>query len=217
MITTSAAKKIQHFNKIGLHYNLVADAVYKLRKSLPDPFVPEYIPYITAALVSFDMGRMMGSNAKSRYDIKAGGFATLLRKKVRSVRPYIGHLVDSRIDLLSPSSDAGKIKKAYDILSSAGKGGLNHHVGASKILHFLNPQAFIIVDSNAARAFRRWHHVSLGNTTPGYSSDKYIECLECAKKDILDYGVKDFCALEKGVPIARIYDKLTFMTGSKLP
>ena len=96
------------------------------------------------------------------------------------------------------------------------KGG-GFHVGATKILHFINPEAFIIVDSNAARAFRRSHHVSFRNTTqPGYSIDKYIDCMECSKSDILRYGVEEFCALEEGVPITRIYDKLTFMTGSKM-
>ena len=223
MITLHASEKIRNFNKLGLHYNLVANAVYKLRNSFPDPFGMEYMPYIIAALVSFDMGRMMGPDAMSRYDKEAGGFATLLEKKLNAIRPYISHLVDSRIDVISPRCEAEKIKKAYDILSSPGKEGLNQRgggfpVGATKILHFINPQAFIIVDSNAARAFKRSHHVPFRNSTqPGYSSEKYIDCMECAKKDILNYGVEDFCALEEGVPIARIYDKLTFMTGSKLP
>ena len=225
MITSSAPDKITQFNKLGLHYNLVADAVYEKRRNLPDPFVSEYMPYLIAALVSFDMGRMMGPDA-SWYDTKAGGFATVLEKKINAIRPYINHLVDSRLDVLSPRSEAGNIKRAYSILSSAGKEkkeGLNQrggefHVGASKVLHFLNPQLFIIVDSYAAKAFSSWHRVSFRNTTqPGYSSDKYIECMEWAQKDILNYPVKDFCALENGVPIARIYDKLTFVTGSKLP
>ncbi len=63
MIILGASEKIRHFNKIGVHYNLVADAVYKLRNSLPDPFDSQYMPYIIAALVSFDMGRMMGPDA----------------------------------------------------------------------------------------------------------------------------------------------------------
>jgi len=223
MITSSAQEKIHQFNKFGLHYNLVADAVYKLRKSLYDPFISEYMPYLIAALVSFDMGRMMGPDSKSRYDKKAGGFATLLEKKISAIKPYISHLINLRIDVLSPRSEAANIKKAYDILSSAGKDGLNQrgggfHVGASKILHFLNPQAFIIVDSNATRAFRVSHHVNFRNTTqPGYSSDKYIDCMEHAKRDIIKFGVEDFCALEEGIPMARIYDKLTFITGAKMP
>ena len=97
MIISNAPEKINQFNKLGLHYNLVADAVYKLRKSVPDPFGPEYIPYLIAALVSFDMGRMMGPDAKSRYDRKAGGFATILEEKLDAIKLYISHLTNLRL------------------------------------------------------------------------------------------------------------------------
>lgn len=217
-ITSDSREKIAKFDRLGLHYNLVADAVYNFRKNLSDPFGAPYMRYIIAALVSFDMGRMMGPNAK-RYDTEAGGFAATLQGKLKDIRPYINHLVNLRIDVLPIRSEAGNIKKAYDILSSPGEKGLNQtghefHVGASKILHFLNPEAFIIIDSNAARAFSHSHDVGFRSTTqPGYSSDKYIECMRLAKKDVLDYGFEKFCALNKGVPLARIYDKLTFITG----
>ncbi len=48
MITTNAPTKIKLFNKLGLHYNLVADSVYAYRSSIKDPFSPEYMPYIIA-------------------------------------------------------------------------------------------------------------------------------------------------------------------------
>lgn len=223
MITSRASEKIRYFNKIGLHYNLTADAIYKIRNSIIDPFGITYMPYIIAGLISFDMGRMMGPDAAGRYDPGAGGFATLLQRKLNTIRRHLSHLVDSRIDILSLDTEAGNIKKAYDILSSAGEESLNRkgggfYVGASKILHFLNPQAFIVVDSNAARAFKQLHNVSFRNATqPGYSGDKYIQCMKCAKKDIIEFGVREFCALEPGIPIARIYDKLTFVTGLAQP
>lgn len=223
MITMNASEKIRKFNERGLHYNLVADEVYRIRNSKLDPFDNEYMPYIIAALISFDMGRMMGSNAESRYDIKREGFANHLLKKLNTIKPYIDHLMKLRLEDFSLSSEKENIKMAYSILSSGGKDGLNQkqgefHVGSTKILHFMNPRLFIIVDSNAARAFKLSHRVNFRNTTqPGYSKDKYIECMEHARTDILNFGVDEFCALDKGVPIARIYDKLTFMTGSKKP
>lgn len=223
MITMNASDKICKFNERNLHYNLVADAVYRIRYSNLNPFDNEYRPYITAALISFDMGRMMGSNAESRYDTKREGFANNLVKKITAIKPYIDHLMTLRLDSFSLSSEKENIKMAYSILSSGGKDGLNQrqgefHVGTTKILHFMNPKLFIIVDSNAARAFKLSHRVNFRNTTqPGYSVDKYIECMEYARMDILNFGVDNFCALDKGVPIARIYDKLTFMTGSKKP
>jgi len=40
--------------------------------------------------------------------------------------------------------------------------------------------------------------------------------MKCAKADIFEYGIEKFMAIEKGTPITRIYDKLTFITGSKI-
>jgi len=210
MITMNASDKICKFNERGLHYNLVADAVYRIRYSNLDPFDNEYRPYIIAALISFDMGRMMGSNAESRYDTKGEGFANHLVKKLNTIKPYIDHLMDLRLDSFSLDYEKENIKMAYSILCTGGKDGLNQrqgefHVGTTKILHFMNPKLFIIVDSNAARAFKLSHRVNFRNTTqPGYSMDKYIECMEYARTDILKFGVDKFCSLDKGVPIARI-------------
>ena len=160
---------------------------------------------------------------ENRYDTKREGFANHLVKKLNAIKPYIAHLMNLQIDGICFNSEKENIKMAYRILSSGGKDGLNQrqgefHVGTTKILHFMNPRLFIIVDSNAARAFKLSHRVNFLNTTqPGYSRDRYIECMEHARMDILNFGIEEFCALEKGVPIARIYDKLTFMTGSKKP
>jgi hypothetical protein len=221
-ITDNASEKIREFNKHGLHYNLVADAVYKARNRIGNPFFRDFLPYFIAALLSFDMGRMMGPDSKSKYDDKAGGFATKLGKKINLIQPFLNHLVDLTIGSLNIESEAKKVITAYDILSSNGKNGLHQqghsfHVGATKLLHFSNPNLFIIIDSNASRAFREFHKVKYRNTTqPGYSSDKYIECLKCAKKDIMSFGINKFQFLEPETPLARIYDKLTFITGQKL-
>ncbi|MEE8418774.1 MAG: hypothetical protein V3S02_01530, partial [Dehalococcoidales bacterium] len=119
---------------------------------------------------------------------------------------------------LQPISDA--VKGVYDILSSEGDDALNEnkryhfHVGTTKILHYLNPKLFIIIDSNAARAFRDSHGIRYKNTTqPGYSAERYMQCIECAQSDILGYKAEQFQSLEMGIPVTRIYDKLTFVTG----
>lgn len=222
MITQDASDKIRQFNQRGLHYNLVADEVYKKRNSISDPFHPEYLPYIVAGLISFDMERMMGSPAESKYDTNMEGFAHNLSIKLEKIKPCIRHLMKLPIEALDIQFNKENIKTAYHILSAKGKDGLNRtgggfYVGATKILHFLNPEAFIIIDSNASRAFKRIYSINLRSTTqPGYSSERYIYCMEHAKMDILNFGVKEFRSLEKGIPITRIYDKLTFMTGAKM-
>ena len=74
-----------------------------------------------------------------------------------------------------------------------------------------------MVDSNAARAFRITHDIPFQKNAPqGYSADRYITCMERAKMDILGYGIDNFQNLETVTPITRIYDKLTFITGSEM-
>jgi len=127
-------------------------------------------------------------------------------------------LVEIDLQLISDA-----IKEAYDTLSSAGNGALNEderdhfYVGTTNILYFMNPKLFIIVDSNAARAFRDAHGIRFRNTTqPGYSGERYGQCMQCALSDIIGYGVEQFQSLELGLLITRIYDKLTFVTGTEL-
>ena len=69
MILSNANEKINRYNQLCVHYNLVADGVYKARSSRNDLFSIDYLPYIVAALISFDLGRMMGEGRKTKYDI----------------------------------------------------------------------------------------------------------------------------------------------------
>ena len=220
MILTKAREKIDHFNKLGVHYNIVADYVYERRKIMSDLFDIEYLPYLVAALISFDIGRMMGQGAKTKYDILAGGFATILYEKLKIIKSHIRHLIEINLIDVDLQSERSAIEAAYQELSVGGKGSLNQrggefHVGATKILHFINPELFLIVDKNASRAFKCYHDINYRNTTqPGYTFEKYINCMSCAKADIIAYGLEKFCSIEPGTPIARIYDKLTFAIGS---
>jgi len=64
MILTKAREKIDRFNNLGVHYNIVADYVYERRRLTTEFFGPDYLPYLVAALISFDMERMMGKGAE---------------------------------------------------------------------------------------------------------------------------------------------------------
>ncbi|MFA5321442.1 MAG: hypothetical protein WC373_02115 [Smithella sp.] len=221
MITSNASSKIARFNATGYHYNFVVERIYVYRERCANPFGADYLPYIVAGLISFDIGRMMGEGTEQKYDISKDGFATKLFNMLQGVEGYIGHLADSSILDIAINKETASIKRAYNILSGKGKDGLHSnieksfHVGATKILHFMNPKLFIIIDSNAARAFRESHHVPFKNTTqPGYTADLYIECMRHVQQDIKDFGFDNFQNLEPDSPITRIYDKLTFATGS---
>lgn len=211
-----AAEKIARFNDEGLHYNIAACHVYEERRTAEDLFGRLYLRHLIAGLTVFDLGRMMGSN---KFNFESG-FAARLVSKLNETKPFIEPLLRLNLLDISLQEHGNAIIRAYEILSAKGSGALHEnqkksfHVGATKVLHFLNPELFIIVDSNAARAFRLAWKVPFRNTTqPGYSAERYIECMKRAQIDILAYGVERFRALELNTPITRIYDKLTFITG----
>ncbi len=215
-ILENAVSKIARFNEKGQHYNLVAEEIYKVRSQIGNPFNESYQPYIIAGLATFDMGRMLG------YSSENGNFVKRLRAKLVIVRPLLEPLLAYDLLSIELPEHFGEIKQAYEILSSTGPGALHQnqaksfYVGASKVMHFLNPELFIMVDSNAARAFKAAHNVPFKNSTqPGYSADRYLECMKLAKLDISECGGNNFKALEPDTPITRIYDKLTFVTGSE--
>lgn len=221
MITDDAGRKIARFNEVGLHYNLVADQIYVKRFTQgTDPFSLEYLRYVIAGLIVFEIERMMGPGSKYDFNI---GFAYRLNTKLQRIRHMLEPLMNFNLTEINLQQHSRSITEIYNTLSLNGNGGLNEnqnnhfHVGATKILHFLNPRIFIIVDSNASRAFRMSHAVPFRNTAqPGYSDRLYVQCMECARKDIIEYGVERFKALEPDTPITRIYDKLTFATGAGL-
>jgi hypothetical protein len=216
-ITQNAKVKIAYFNEIGFHYNLVADQIYKKRRKIGNPSAKLFQPYIIAGLIAFDMGRMMGADP---YSVNGSRFASKLSAKLALIEPLLESLSHESLLSVDLQKHEDNIKIAYQVLSVGGRGSLHQdstksfHVGTTKILHFLNPELFIIVDSNAARAFRAEGQVHyLNSTQPGYTPDLYTQCLKQAISDINQYGANDFQALEFGTPITRIYDKLTFITG----
>jgi len=82
---TKAAERLNTFNKYCLHYILVSQAAYEKLKTVDSPFSMEYRPFIIAALISFDMGRMMGSGLAQKYDPKQEGFASKLNRKMKAI------------------------------------------------------------------------------------------------------------------------------------
>jgi len=216
-ILDNAILKIARFNEEGQHYNIVASEVYIIRNQIENPFGDSYLPYIIAGLATFDMGRMMG------YSYNNGNFATRLYAKLQTVRLLLEPLLNFNLLSIELQEHSNEIKKAYEALRAPGPGALHKdqtksfYVGASKVLHFLNPDLFIIIDSNAARAFKSAHNMPFRKNAPqGYSAERYFECMNLVKIDISDYGSDKFQALESDTPISRIYDKLTFVTGSEL-
>lgn len=218
-ILNNASEKVTRFNEIGLHYNLVANQIYDKRFALDtDPLDKTFLSYIIAGLVSFDMQRLMNENP---YKVDGNGFAARLNRKLQIVGSTLIPLLNIGLTDINVQSNHNIILEIYNTLSDKGTGALHidqtktFPVGTTKVLHFLNPKLFIIIDSYACIAFRVAHNVPfIRSTRPGYSGQRYIECMEYARNDILSYGLEQFQALEPGVPITRIYDKLLRITGN---
>jgi hypothetical protein len=216
MLLENASQKISRYNQLCLHYNLVANAIYQELRQSRAPLSPAYEPYLVAALISFDMGRMMGEGIIKRYDMTANGFAARLHKKLREVEPIFVPLINVDISAGNMDELSSTIKDIYKKLAAGGQGGLHEqgnefHVGATKLLHFLNPEMFMIVDRNTSRAIRDAFGVPYKNTTqPGYSEKYYVQSLNAVKKMIVEYGTERFRSLEPGTPVMRVFDKIAF-------
>jgi hypothetical protein len=217
MILDRAETAIAEYNRGGLHYNVVADAIYRARETL-DPFSVEYEPYIIAGLIAFDMAKWMGAGDK--YEVNGAGFSARLRAKMRSVRELLKGVPLICLRQIELASFDNEIKKAYDCLAAPGEGALHgvpakhFHVGATKILHWIAPALFIMLDSNVASAFRRHHALKFTKSTkPGYTAEKYFSCLHHAQVEIEAYGYERFRRLEPATPLARLFDKVAFVVG----
>lgn len=217
MILEDPESAVADYNRRGCHYNLVAEGIYQMRANI-DPFSEEYEPFIIAGLIAFDMGRMMGQGDK--YAVGGRGFRGRLRAKMRAIRLAVGDLPASCLHQVDLAAGASAIETAYERLAETGEGALNadpsdqFHVGATKILHWLAPSLFIMVDTNVATAFREHHRVNYRKgTQPGYTAKKYVECLQHAQTEIQAYGHEQFMQIEPNTPMARLFDKAAWIAG----
>jgi hypothetical protein len=94
MILENAKADVADYNRIGLHYNLVATGIYEARRRL-DPFSDEYLPYIVAGLIVFDMGRTMGQGAAAKYGLEHKGFGAWLHARIQKAKGSLARLVDT--------------------------------------------------------------------------------------------------------------------------
>ena len=208
------------YNRANLHYNLVADGIYRKLREIQDPFSDDYLPYVVAGLVGFDMGRTMGKGNK--YDIQTG-FAARLKAKLPRVREHLGQSVRLCLFQISLDRYADGIMMAYKCLASANESPLSgqpkkhFHVGATKMLHWIAPDLFLMLDQNVARVFQRHYAVGYSNASqPRYTAKKYLQCLKHAQDEICKYGGQRFPFIEPRTPMARLFDKVAFVEGQKL-
>ena len=155
-----------------------------------------------------------------KYAADGRGFRSRLRAKMRAIRSAIGGLAGCSLHQIDLATHASAIETAYNHLAEAGEDALNadtsdqFHVGATKILHWISPSLFIMVDTNVANAVREHHRVNYKKSTqPGYTAKKYVDCLQHAQGEIRAYGFEKFMRMEPATPLARLFDKVAWVAG----
>jgi len=216
ILDADAGDKLWVYNRTCLHYDLVAREVYAARKE--GVFQEGFLPYLVAGLIVFDLGRQMGKGGEQRYLPEEGGFALRLKGALKRVRPHLEPLLEADLAGVNLEEAAGRVEVAYEDLSADGSEGLHadgkhFHVGATKLLHFLNPELFIIIDGNTARAFGEHYEIDFGSgPQTKYTFAKYLDCLSLAQNEMRHFGA-GFGKLEPGTPAARVFDKVAFVAG----
>ncbi len=210
-LLAQAQLSLLNYNQTCIHYNLVAAGVYQARLKFGAQST-EYAPYIVAGLCGFDMRRQMGNGNP----YSTNGFAGRLLKRLSSLKETLCTLPsEHKLGTADFQGHSKAIKHLYRSFADPELGqGRRFDVGATKILHWLYPDLFLMLDRNAATAFRDHLNVPFSRgTQPGYSPETYLRCLQFAQKEIVGYGREDFSALEAGTPIGRIFDKIAFIVG----
>lgn len=235
MILDDADKKIRYFNRIGIHYEAVYHHLIRNRYLTPVIFSPQLIDDITAGLISFDMQRMMGSNKYLIYGKPSWAFHLIdVLRKHEKLLTNLKNLELQNFDF-SDTDTINKISCIFDDLAKNSSVSLNFsgkqkgfQVGASKILHFLIPDLFIIVDSNARSELANHYGFSKHKKIDG---QRYVAAMQLYQKELIKWAGKNndpaFSKLlaldpswknfrgERETPLPRIIDKCTFV-GDKI-
>ena len=211
---------IEKYNSLCLHYEIIANSCYSNRRNMTHAISHEYRPYIIAALIVFDMQRKMGQGLAEKYSKEMNGFASSLDQVINHSKDLLLELEAKSIDNIDLEQHRETILDLYENFASNGNLDSQGHafdVGATKILHFLHPALFPIVDSNSARVLREEFHVSYKHSgQPGYTGQRYIESMQSIQSFIRAQGNESLKLLEPNSPLTRIFDKLAFVAGAGL-
>ena len=232
MILDRAEEKIGYFNKIGIHYEAVYHYVIRKRQQTRPIYTLDFLDDITAGIISFDMQRMMGP--KKYFAHGNESWASVLKQVIIPHRSTLESLRSFSLSTaqLSHPGLKSKIILLFDDLSKAYPNGLNFRnrgksrfpVGASKILHFLIPDLFIIFDSNALRELQK---LGVIKRSQKYSGELYHAAMTHYQAELrnwalenkdqnfdnlqeIDPSYKVFGNVRK-TPLPRIVDKCTFV------
>jgi len=93
------------------------------------------------------------------------GFGLRLSNSLQPSEADLRRLASERLATADLGAIGPEVKRAYDRIADGCAGRGKFHVGARKVLHWLFPDLFIMLDRNAAMAFQEHHVVSFRRTT----------------------------------------------------
>jgi len=134
-----------------------------------------------------------------------------LRRALRKVAPRLRRLRFERLSMASVARTRHLLARLFDDLARAGGVIPNQRfvVGATKVLHFLNPELFPIIDRRVALKLRDYNG-ALPRLATRYCGEHYLLAMLTVAKQIQAHGKARIRRLQPATPLLRIVDKILF-------
>lgn len=171
---------------------------------------------IEEGLRKFEMARFGKMDSK---------FSDKLKKKLQrdDIKEILKKFRNMRIESQEWQKYRDAVKKLYDILSAGGSDGLSadgdrFDVGATKIMNFLFPELFVMVDKHVTETLVRKGliRISRKGGTWDYSFESYWRIMEICNYELGQYrerygSVQSLLEMDKQpTTLTRIFDKCCF-------
>lgn len=178
----------------------------------------ESLRVIVDGLKAFRMGRQIGGQMW-------GTFLEKLREKLRKDenREILKRLRTLRIESEEWKEHRDEIEKLYKELSTEGESSLHtgkkrFDVGATKIMNFLFPELFVMLDRNVAKTLNQLGLIKIRRkgSTYEFSPEIYWQVMKICKMELEEYQKRhdDLQSLldmdDEPTALTRIFDKCTF-------
>jgi hypothetical protein len=173
------------------------------------------VSIIKVTLEAFDMKRYLRI-----------GFEDTLSERLGSLSSVLRELREEKLQTISLGSSqmTDYVKTLYDELAKSGPDSFDFmkrrfDVGATKVMNFLLPELFIIVDSNVAEVLKKYYSLPYEDgALKGYSSEKYSRAMQVYKDEIRDWmssgkTTKELLSYDvQPTSIPRVIDKCAMFT-----
>lgn len=213
MILEHVSRRIAEYDRQSpRRYNDAADSVYSARRESRCG-ADGHLEAMVEGLEAFGMSRVMGTKGD-----RHSQWTKRFQQRVEIVIDVLGRLTEASLVTVNLETHRQTISDCYESLSGASKDDssiwrkgdriVNSPVGATKVLHWIVPELFIMVDANVRRAFKHCYPEISGKDAAG----TYLEQMQAAQREIRELG-EELPLLCDDLPVARVFDKVAFVVG----